>query len=96
MILKHFNDESDVKVENKPLGQRCVRISCEGETSVYLARDKQKLIYSWLIKRVCPNIRYEDINLINVSSKDKEGTRVTYDVFLKEEDTYKTLVKFFK
>ena len=96
MIIKHFADESDVKVDNKPLGQRCIRISCEGTQSVYLARDKQRLIYSWLIKRVCPNIRYEDINLINVSIKDKEGTRVTYDVFLKEEDTYKTLVKFFK
>ena len=96
MIIKHFNGESDVKVENKPLGQRCIRINCESERSVYLARDKQKLIYSWLIKRVCPNIRYEDINLINVNSKDKEGTRVTYDVFSKQEDTYKTLVKFFK
>lgn len=96
MIIKHFTDESDVKVEQKPFGQRCIRISCEGETSVCLARDKQRLIYSCLIKRVCPNIRYEDINLINVSIKDKDGTRVTYDVFLKEEDTYKTLVKFFK
>ena len=48
MIIKHFNGESDVKVENKPLGQRCIRINCEGEQSVYLARDKQRLIYSRL------------------------------------------------
>lgn len=96
MIIKHFDGESDVKVEQKPLGQSCIRITCEGKTRVYLARDGQRLIYSWLIKRVCPNIRYEDINLVNVNIKNKEGTRVTYDVFLKEEDTYKTLVKFFK